>query len=570
MKDLYAKKYTVLMNDEPVELWLKNGKVKRAKFMDKKVALDLNEETIKQIRDYPNRVVNGNNLSENENFTKNISKMMSQKLELAIAKNDKKTLSRFARSKLVPENMKDNFIESINRSRGLRSVLVRAVNKTNAIFQNLAHKIDRFFDKVKNKVANKKLDKYLEEYQLKEFNKAPPIKDIDIKKHVNPKLLYMAEEFIKKNNISDLGDEKTSDKLTQNEFMTQAVRDGLNAVEAKTALAQVIGSNQYQKDFIQNADKISNFETTIKDLEATISVMEKQHATKNKHINDYKVLCRDASDMDKVDLLLANAYYKAADPKTKEDIENKYLFNQEPALERAMEAKEISKVISKEPQFETVYKRDATVNFSSQATKAKISTTWSELQKVNREQQAQNRDFMNISAVRFGGVSQKSLDKWSEQAKSRGVDEKIVNKFTEATLRNAKELQKIGIFKEVSAGEYKFKDNFAKEVLFKNLDKPVAELEKLNRGEKIKVEVNPTKDLTERVESISSEKSFEDLKNDKGEIDADKLLEYGQKLERLALSIKENANNKAVTREDLQKATTNEQQKAVGAENVRG
>jgi len=410
----------------------------------------------------------------------------------------------------------------------------------------------------------------LEEYFLKEFNKAPPMKDINIKKHVNPKLLDMAEEFIKKNNILDLTDEKTSDKLLQNEFLTQATRNGLNAVEAKTALAQVIGSNQYEKDFIQNAEKVESFESTIKDLEATISIMEKQHASKNKNMFDYKILTRDATEMDKVDLLLANEYYKAADPKTKEDLENKYLFNQEPAIERAAEAKEISKVISKEPQFETVYKRDATVNFSSQATKDEISKTWSELQKINSKEQAQNRDFMNINAVKFAGVSKQKLESWKSYAVSKGADEKITQKFVDASIRNAKELEKAGILTQSKEGEFKFRDNFAKQVLFQNLNKPVAELEKLNRGEQVKIEINPTQELTERVQSISSEKSFEDLKNDKGEIDADKLLEYGQKLEKLALALKENANNKAVTQEDLQKANeSQQQQKAVGAENVR-
>jgi hypothetical protein len=567
MKDLYAKKYTLLMNDEPLTIWIKNNQIKKSLFMDKKVQLDLDLESIKKIQDFPTRVINGNNFSDDLSFTKSVSKMMSQKLEIAIAKNDKKTLSRFARSKLVPENMKDNFIEAINRPRGLRGVLVRAVNKTNAIFKNLAHKIDRFFDKVKDRVANKKLDKYLVEYQLKEFNKAPPIKDIDIKKHINPKLLDMAEEFVKKNNILDLTDTKTQDKLLQNEFLTQAARNGLNAVDAKTALAKVLGSNQYQKDFFENESKLESFEITIKNLESKLEF----YASKNETLEDYQIISKDAKDMDKVDLLLANAYYQAAGSKTKDDIENKYLFNQEPALERAIEAKEISKVISKEPQFETVYKRDVTVNFSSQGTKDEISKTWSELQKINSKEQAQNRNFMNINAVKFAGVSKQKLESWQAYAVSKGADKDITQKYVYASLRNATALFKAGILTQPKEGEFKFKDQFAKEVLFKNLDKPVAELEQLNKGEKVKIEINPTKELTQRVESISSEKSFEDLKNDKGEIDADKLLEYGQKLERLALSIKENANNKAVTREDLQKADrASENQKVVGAENVRG
>ena len=106
--DFIAKKYTVLMNNEPVTLWIKNNQIKQAKFMERKVSLDLNIDTIKQIQDHPTRIVNGANFSENIDFTEKISKMMSQQLELAVAKHDKKTLSRFARSDLVPENMKEN------------------------------------------------------------------------------------------------------------------------------------------------------------------------------------------------------------------------------------------------------------------------------------------------------------------------------------------------------------------------------------------------------------------------------------------------------------------------------
>ena len=72
-RDFYAKKYTVLMGNEPIDLWLKNGQVKSAKFMDQKIVLDLDAETIQTIRDQPSRVVNGSNLTDNINFTQNVS-----------------------------------------------------------------------------------------------------------------------------------------------------------------------------------------------------------------------------------------------------------------------------------------------------------------------------------------------------------------------------------------------------------------------------------------------------------------------------------------------------------------
>src|SRR3989338_3562142 len=173
--DFISKKYTVLMGNEPLTLWIKNNQVQSSKFMDKKIQLNLDEEAVKLIKDNPTKIVNGSNLTNNEDFTRKVSKMMSSKLELAIAKNDKKTLSRFARSELVPEDMKLDFIAAINRQNGLRGVLTRAVNRTNAVFQNLAKKIDRFFDKINDKIANRELDPHLTKFQLREITKAPPI-----------------------------------------------------------------------------------------------------------------------------------------------------------------------------------------------------------------------------------------------------------------------------------------------------------------------------------------------------------------------------------------------------------
>ena len=103
------------MNEEPLDIWIENGQVKRAKFMDQKVAINFDKEVLDQFKKHPTRVINGALYEQNELFTKPFSKMMNQKLETAIAKNDKKTLSRFARSDLVPEEMKNDFMQAINR-----------------------------------------------------------------------------------------------------------------------------------------------------------------------------------------------------------------------------------------------------------------------------------------------------------------------------------------------------------------------------------------------------------------------------------------------------------------------
>lgn len=143
--DFYSKKYTVLMNNEPVEIWIKNNEVTKAKFMDKQIDLsNLSKQTLDQIKDNPTKIVNGNNLVSNANFTSEFSKVIDAKLALAIEKRDMKTLSRFARSDLVPESHKKDFYEAINRPRGIRGLIVNAINKVNQKIQSIAQKMDNY------------------------------------------------------------------------------------------------------------------------------------------------------------------------------------------------------------------------------------------------------------------------------------------------------------------------------------------------------------------------------------------------------------------------------------------
>ena len=565
--EFIAKKYTVLMNNEPIEIWIKNNQIKQSRFMEQKVKLDLDLETIKQIQSFPTRVVNGANLQENKNFTQATSKMMSQHLDMAIAKNDKKTLSRFARSDLVPESSKENFIEAINRPNGLRGLLVKAANKTNAIFQNLAKKIDRYFDKVKDKVANQKLDKYLEEYQLKEFNKAPPLKDIDLKQNVNAKLKDMAKDFVKEKNIKDLDDEKTSSKLHQNEFMTKAVIAGLSATEAKTALAQEIYKNQSKEqietklnELQQVKETIQIKDTTIEDLKKQLEVYQTKEASKNETLEDFKLLTKDINAVDKIDILLENKEYLNASNEEKLKIEDKYLY-QEPLQERAAEVKEIANEVKKEPVKEVVYERNATVDFNSEPIKQELKETWSKLQKINREQQAQNRDFMNISAVKFGGVSKAQLEKWQNFAVSKGADKEVTQKYVDASLRNAEQLKTAGVLREVSQGEFKFKDQYAKEVLFKNVDKTNEEIAQLNKGVQKEITINPQNELKSRLQDLASEKSFEKLVGQDGNLDPQMLHKFADHLQNLATQLHTQEKANTVTMDDIKIAQSATQER---------
>jgi hypothetical protein len=341
---LISKKYTILMNKEPLEVWINGGEVKSARFMGKRVQLSLDSEAIKLIKDNPTRYVNGSNLTDNLNFTQNVSKMMSSKLEYAMATGDKKTLSRFARSDLVPENQKNDFIAGINRPNGLRGILTRAVNNTNAIFQNLAKKIDRFFDKVSDRVANKKLDPYLSEYQLKYVNRAPPLSSEDFQKHLDPKLMQAAEQFYKDNGFSSsksLKFKSVDDKIKLNQFLETALQKGHSLADANAAIhkvkqqAYLEGFESYYNDY-RNEEK-KGFESTIKDLEKKLHVYELKEASKNETIEDFKTLSKSIDQSDRIDILIKNKEYQRMPEEQKRKVEDSHIFNPEPILQRAQE-----------------------------------------------------------------------------------------------------------------------------------------------------------------------------------------------------------------------------------------
>jgi len=564
------------MNKEPLEVWINGGEVKSARFMGKRVQLSLDSEAIKLIKDNPTRYVNGSNLTDNLNFTQNVSKMMSSKLELAMATGDKKTLSRFARSDLVPENMKNDFIAGINRPNSLRGILTRAVNNTNAIFQNLAKKIDRFFDKVSDRVANKKLDPYLSEYQLKYVNRAPPLSGEDMKKHLDPKLMELAEQFYKNNGFSSksLKFESLDDQIKLNQFLQTSLQKEHSLADANAAIhkvkqqAYLEGFQTYYREF--QTEVHEGLQSTIKDLQKKLHIYELKQA-KNETLEDFKTLSKDLEQSDRIEFLVENKEYKAMSEEQKRKVEDSYIFNPEPILQRAEELQNIAEVVqSATPIMETVIDRTPTVDFLNETVLSQINAQWQYQQTRNRENATPTRDFMNISAVKFNGVSKDSLDRWGETAKSHArADAGVIDAFISASLRNANELVKIGVLKEVSADNFKFVDNFAKQSLYSNIDKTVPEIAKANQGKEVTREAYSKDEIKERVAHMSSEQSYKDMLTPSGELDSKKLYDYAQKLQSVAAALHEQESpSKAVTRDELQRANQGAQ-KSQGVENVR-
>jgi hypothetical protein len=553
--DFIAKKYTVLMGNEPLVLWIKDDQVQSAKFMDKRVQLQLDSEAVRLIKDNPTKIVNGSNLTSNENFTQAVSRMMGSKLELAIAKGDKKTLSRFARSELVPENMKHTFITAINRQEGLRGVLTRAVNRTNGIFQGLAKKIDRFFDKINDRIANKKLDPYLSEYQLKYVNRAPPISYEDAKGYVAPDLMQLASDFHKSKGLDhkDVDFSRLDDKIILNEFLESAVEKGYPLKDAKIALYQV--DNDSRKDAIIDfqSDRNSKIQDELFELRDKLRVYELKEASKNETIEDFKTLSKDLEPADKIDLLVKNKEYQQLSEEEKTKIEDTHIFRHEPILQRAEELQNITEAVqAAQPLVETVIERTPTLDFLDKKVQEQIGKEWTHQQAKNRANAEPTRNFMNIAAVKFNGVKKDALEKWGEQAKSHGnVGNSVIEKFINATLRNAEELVKAGIMQIAEPGNYKFVDNYAKEALYKNIDKPVSQIAEANKGKEVTREIAPKEELKERLESITSVESFQKLVMADGKIDPVALQEYTDKIVSLSAAVHTQEKANVITREDL-------------------
>jgi len=322
--DLFSKRYTILVNDEPIELSIKNNKIRNAYFMDNRMTIELSEDIIKQIQTYPSTVINADKFDGNAEFTKAISKMMSQQLDLAILRNDKTTLSRFARSGLVGDDKTADFLQSINNPTGARKLLINTVDKTNTIFKVL--KLDRFLDKLKEKIADTKADAFLQAFQQDQFNKSVGYDSkLHLNKQLDTELVTLASNFLKNHNIEVFDAEKVEDKQSEELFMQTALRNGFLVDDAKIAFHQTLEKNQISK-----YGTIEDNLNLIEKLKDNISFLEKQDAMKNKSLKDFSTISQDMTPVEKIDVLVKNEEYLNMNEAQKLRIENDVIYDDVP------------------------------------------------------------------------------------------------------------------------------------------------------------------------------------------------------------------------------------------------
>lgn len=132
-----------------------------------------------------------------------------------------------------------------------------------------------------------------------------------------------------------------------------------------------------------------------------------------------------------------------------------------------------------------IFDRTSTLNFKSKEIKDALNSKWQEIQNKNRNKSEDDLltpiEFINISAVRFEGINLHKLNEWKDSVSLPGDQ---AEKFVELSIKHAKDLVNIGIFKTTDNEIFTFSDNYAKEILFKNYDKDLNQLEKQNLGTK--------------------------------------------------------------------------------------
>lgn len=154
--------------------------------------------------------------------------------------------------------------------------------------------------------------------------------------------------------------------------------------------------------------------------------------------------------------------------------------------------------------------KEPKVNFGSKDVQADITNKWGSAKEKNISSEEPCVDFLNINAVRYNGISKAKLDRWKEKEISKNNPEKteeVLSGYIEKNLAYAKELVKIGVLKEVSPEEFEFSSPAAKEVLYKNYDKPIDVIQSAMRNPNRKMRGDSTSQNDTQENSIDSTQS---------------------------------------------------------------
>ena len=151
-----------------------------------------------------------------------------------------------------------------------------------------------------------------------------------------------------------------------------------------------------------------------------------------------------------------------------------------------------------------------------------VDSKWKEIRGINRSFSKINDDspeilkekndvtikFINLSCVKFGNIKLDNLQNWKENSIKNGLDIKIADGFVYKSIQQAKDLVSIGILKTKDNKNFFFKDDFAREILFKNFDKNIDNLKELNKGIKTLIKYSTFPEIDDKNDLILKLKNF--------------------------------------------------------------
>lgn len=164
-----------------------------------------------------------------------------------------------------------------------------------------------------------------------------------------------------------------------------------------------------------------------------------------------------------------------------------------PELKKGMEFKEVVADFIDKDKY--IYVRQSGLDFSSKDVRSKVDEAWKSVQEANQavkdiksdEKVLVQRDFINLSAVRFDGIDFTKLRSWGDSVVKNGVlSKEAADGFIGTSMKQGEDLVAAGVMVKNEKG-YSFVDNFAKETLFLNYNMDAGVVGISNRGVKTSV-----------------------------------------------------------------------------------
>lgn len=236
--DFIAKKYSIIIENESIDFWVKNGDITKSEFMGKKVDFSLPRAVLNDLDSRPVRIIKGAEFAGNDQVKKGISLLFNRQLETAIAKGDKERLNRFSYSNLIPETKIDAVEEAKQRKNLAKRIVNKAKNTFNKVAIGVSKTIDKAleFDHLKEEIEKLKAELALKNSTTKSISMNEQIDNLlgtDVKNKVEqietiekefeeqkPPLKERVEEAkaiseeLKQENFHDLTKEELIERLT--------------------------------------------------------------------------------------------------------------------------------------------------------------------------------------------------------------------------------------------------------------------------------------------------------------------------------------------------------------------